>query len=65
MADVHVTTYINLCCFIVENFVSISIGTDTYVATDVSCQADILMAPSIRRLYETERLGGGGEAYHT
>ena len=44
MADVHITTYINLCCYIGENFVSISIETDTCVSTDVSCQADILIA---------------------
>ena len=31
MADVHVTTYINLCCYTEESFVSISIETDTYV----------------------------------
>ena len=31
MADMHVTTYINLCCYIGENFVSISIETDTCV----------------------------------
>ena len=31
MADVHVTTYINLCYYIGENFVSISIETDTCV----------------------------------
>ena len=31
MADVHVTTYINLCCYRGENFVSISIETDTCV----------------------------------
>ena len=44
MADVHVTTYINLCYYIGENFVSISIETTHVWATDVSCQADILMA---------------------
>ena len=31
MGDVHVTTYIHLCCYIRENFVSIYIETDTCV----------------------------------
>ena len=45
---------------IIQKRILLVYGTDTCVATDVSCHAGILMAPSIRRLYETEWLGGGG-----